>query len=101
MKGIEKLMAKSEKVIMKTIMPEVSYDDLMGMDPDDYEKMHAWWEIYKDMKDYAIEQEKEMDDVHYNVEKLIKLAEAQVGEIESLKAMVKVLANNMNFTAGE
>ena len=92
MKRIEKLMMKSEKVIMKTIMPEVSFGDLMGMDPDDYVKMQAWWEIYKDMKDYAIEQEKEMDDVHYNVEKLIKLAEAQANEINELKNMVRELA---------
>ena len=101
MKRIEKLMTKSEKVFMKTIMSEVSFGNLMGMSPEEYEQMRTWMEIYNDLKDYAIEQEKEMDDIHYNVEKLIKLAEAQANEINELKEMVKELGNNMNFTAGE
>ena len=92
MGNIKKLMEKSETLIMKTVMPRASFGNLMGINPEDYRTMQEWYTLYNEVKEYTIEKEKELDDSRRNVEKLIKLVEAQTNEINELKNMVRELA---------
>ena len=92
MSDIKKLMEKSEELIMKTVMPRTSFGNLMGISPEDYRTMQEWYTLYNEVKEYTIEKEEELDDYCRNVEKLIKLVEAQANEINELKNMVGELA---------
>ena len=91
MSDIKKLMEKSEELIMKTVMPKASLSDLMRMNPEEYKTMQAWYTLYNEVKEYTIEKEKELDDSRRNLEKLIKLVEAQTNEINELRNMVREL----------
>ena len=92
MSDIKKLMEKSEELIMQTVMLRTSFGNLMGISPEDYRTMQEWYTLYNEVKEYTIEKEKELDDYCRNVEKLIKLVEAQTNEINELKNMVRELA---------
>ena len=92
MGNIKKLMEKTENLVVKTVMPRTSFGNLMGISPEDYRTMQEWYTLYNEVKEYTIEKEKELDDSRRNVEKLIKLVEAQTNEINELKNMVRELA---------
>lgn len=91
MSNIKTLMEKTENLVVKTVIPRTSFGNLMGISPEDYRTMQEWYTLYNEAKEYTIEMDKELDDSRRNVEKLIKLVEAQTNEINELKNMVREL----------
>lgn len=96
MKRIEALMEAYEKVFMQCFMPAVSLDSIMDQDPEDYKKMKAVYDVYKQLKTYVIEQTNEIDEMKKEIKELLSLVKTQTNEIESLKGLVKKTGELLN-----